>query len=178
LSAASVLRILAWFALILTPPVEACSCAMAKGTQQAQVLEALNDHGVVFVARLRFSTKTPDETSPQMTYEEAQFVVLEVFKGPLFLGQPVLVKGYIGMGSCAVSSMNDPMWIEDVLKAAEGDEEALSAPAEFSKEWLIYSDGPGPYELNMCSRTIPINMGGDKDVKLLREYVRQSPKLP
>ena len=47
-----------------------------------------------------------------MTHEDAQFVVIEVLKGPLFLGQPVRVKGYIGSGSCDVSSTNDPVWIE------------------------------------------------------------------
>lgn len=115
-----------------------------KGTRAEQVLQALNDYGVVFVARQRFSTLTPDKQYPVMTYEDAQFVVIEVLKGPLFLGQPVRVKGYIGSGSCAVSSTNDPVWIEDILKAAVNGDDAVSQPARFSKEWLIYSDGPAP----------------------------------
>jgi hypothetical protein len=174
----SALRLLAVFAVLLTPRAEACSCELHKGTRAEQVLEALNDYGVVFVARLRFSTLTPDKIYPTMTYEDAQFVVLEVFKGPLFLGQPILVKGYIGSGACAVSSTNDPVWIEDVLKAAEGDDDGVIEPAKFSKEWLIYSDGRGPYELSMCSRTMPLNMGGDKDLPILREYIRHPPKRP
>jgi hypothetical protein len=88
------------------------------------------------------------------------------------------VKGYIGSGACAVSSTNDPVWIENVLKAAEGDDDGVIEPAKFSKEWLIYSDGPGPYELSMCSRTMPLNMGGDKDLPILREYIRHPPKRP
>jgi hypothetical protein len=31
---------------------EACTCVLHKGTRAEQVLEALNDYGVVFVARL------------------------------------------------------------------------------------------------------------------------------
>lgn len=77
-----------------------------------------------------------------------------------------------------MSSTNNPVWIEDVLKAAEGEEDAVIEPAEFSKEWLIYSDGPEPLELNMWSRTIPINMGGDKDVTILREFIKHRPKRP
>jgi hypothetical protein len=178
LKAATVLRLLAVLALIFAPRVEACSCVLHKGTRDEQVLEALNDYGVVFVARLRSSTHTPDKIYAVMTYEDAQFVVIEVLKGPLFLGQPIRVQGYIGSGSCAVSSTNDPMWIEEVLKAAENGEGGVSQPAKFSKEWLIYADGPGPYELNMCSRTIALNMGGDKDLKILREFIKRPPKRP
>ena len=174
----STLHFLAVLALALAPRAEACSCVLHKGTRAEQVLEALNDYGVVFVARLRFSTRTPDTQYPVMTHEDAQFVVLEVLKGPLFLGQPIRVKGYIGMGACAVSSTNDPVWFENVLKAAVDGEDGISEPAKFSKEWLIYGDGPGPYELNMCSRTIPINMGGDKDLAILREFIRHPPKRP
>jgi hypothetical protein len=172
------IRILSVLALAFAPRAEACSCVLHKGTRAEQVLEALNDYGVVFVARLRFSTLTPDKQYPAMTHEDAQFVVLEVFKGPLFLGQPIRVKQYIGMGACAVSSTNDPVWFENVLKAAVDGEDGISEPAKFSKEWLIYTDGPGPYELNMCSRTIPLNMGGDKDLTILREFIKHPPKRP
>jgi hypothetical protein len=178
LSAASVLRLLALLALIFVPRVEACSYMLQKGTRAEQVLEALNDYGVVFVARLRTSTRTPDSKFPAMIQEDAQFVVLEVLKGPLLLAQPILVKGTIGMGSCAVSSTNDPVWIEVVSKGAKGDKDAVTEPAKFSQEWLIYGDGLGPYELNMCSPTIPLNMGGDKDLKILRKFIKHSPKRP
>ena len=88
------------------------------------------------------------------------------------------MKGYIGSGSCGVSSTNDPLWIEECLKAAVNGEGGVSRPAKFSKEWLIYSNGPGPDELDMCSRSIPINMGGNKDLKILREFIRHPPKRP
>jgi hypothetical protein len=172
------IRIVAVLALVFTPRAEACSCVLHKGTRAEQVLEALNDYGVVFVARLRFSTLTPDKQYPEMTHEDAQFVVLEVLKGPLFMGQPIRVKNYIGSGYCAVSSTNDPLWIENLLKPAVDGEDGVSEPAKFSKEWLIYTDGPGPYELNMCSRTIPLNMGGDKDLTILREFIKHPPKRP
>lgn len=65
-----------------------------------------------------------------------------------------------------------------MLKAAEGDADAVIAPAKFSKAWLICSDGPGPHELNMCSRTVPLNMGGDMDLPIPREFVKHPPKWP
>jgi hypothetical protein len=30
----------------------------------------------------------------------------------------------------------------------------------------------------MCSRTIPLNMGGDKDLPILREFIKHPPKKP
>jgi len=172
------LRLLAVLALIFAPRAEACSCMPHKGTRAEQLRGAFNDYGVVFVARLRTSTLTPDPHNPAMTHEVAQFVVLEVLKGPLFLAQPILVQGDIGGGSCAVSSSNDPVWIESAPKAAKADVPAIVEPAKFSKEWLVFADGPGPYELNMCSPTIPLNMGGDKDLKILRKFLRHPPKRP
>jgi hypothetical protein len=134
----------------------------------------LNDYDAVFVARLRFTTLTPDNVYAGLAYEDAQFVVLEVFKGPLFLGQPILLHQYVGKGYCSVGSTNEPMWIVDI-RQAEGGEDAIEEPAVFSKEWLIYGDGP-PYDLNMCSRTLPLNMGGDKDLPILRNLSKRPPK--
>jgi hypothetical protein len=61
-----------------------------KGARAEKLLEALNDYGAVFVGRFRFSTLTPDKSYPVMTYEDAQFVVVEAIKGPLFLGLRIL----------------------------------------------------------------------------------------
>jgi hypothetical protein len=30
----------------------------------------------------------------------------------------------------------------------------------------------------MCSRTIPLNVGGDKDLSTLREFIKHPPKKP
>jgi hypothetical protein len=119
---------LALLAVLFAPRVEACSCMMEKGTHAEQVLEALNDAGVMFVARLR--------------------------------------------------STNKPVWMETIVKPAVGAEDGISGPAEFSKDWLIYGDGPGPYELSQCSRSAPLNVGGAKDLKLLREFIKHPPKWP
>lgn len=62
--------------------------------------------------------------------------------------------------------------------AASSDKEAVIEPAELSKEWLIYSDGPGPYELSQCSRTTPLNVDGEEDLKILRKFVKHPPKWP
>ena len=173
-SAISLFTLLVLFA----PRAHACSCGMEKGTREDQVLEALNDAGVVFVARLRNSTLSPDKEYPDMIHEDALFVVIEVLKGPLFLGQPILVQQNVSAGTCGLSSTNDPVWIEDLVKPETELEEGVVEPSVLSKDWLIYSDGPGPYMLHQCSRTMPLNIEGDKDLKILREYVRHPPKWP
>jgi hypothetical protein len=151
---------------------------MEKGTREEQILEALNDAGVVFVARLRTSTLSPDKEYPDMIHEDAQFVIIEVLKGPLFLGQPVLVQQNVSGGTCGRSSQNDPVWIEDLVKPETEHEEGVMEPTVLSKDWLIYSDGPGPYMLHQCSRTTPLNIGGEEDLKILREFVKHPPKWP
>jgi hypothetical protein len=151
---------------------------MEKGTREEQILEALNDAGVVFVARLRTSTLSPDKEYPDMIHEDAQFVIIEVLKGPLFLGQPILVQQNVSDGTCGRSSQNDPVWIEDLVKPETEHEEGVLEPTVLSKDWLIYSDGPGPYMLHQCSRTTPLNIGGEADLEILREFVKHPPKWP
>ncbi len=164
--------------MAIAPRAEACSCGMHQGTREEQVLEALNDAEVVFVARLRTSTLSPDKEYPDMIHEDAQFVIIEVLKGPLFLGQPILVQQNVSDGTCGRSSTNDPVWSETLVIPATEYDEGVIEPTVFSKVWLIYSDGPGPYMLHQCSRTTPLDVEGEADLKILRAFVKPPPKWP
>ena len=64
------------------------------------------------------------------------------------------------------------------MKPETEDEEGVVEPTVLSKDWLIYSDGPGPYMLHQCSRTKALNLEGEADLKILREFVKHPPKWP
>jgi len=147
-----------------------------KSTRAQEVQEALSGADSVFVARLRYSTLTPDTTYPSMIIEDAEFEIMEVFKGELKPGQLILVHQIVSGGSCAMSSTNDPPWLMN-LEKGEG-EELVDVPVTFSKEWLIYAYGPEPYELGRCSRTMPLDVEGNQDVEVLRRLFKTVTKKP
>ena len=143
-----------------------------KSTRTQEVREALRDADAVIVARLRYSTLTTDTTYPSVIIEDAEFEILEVFKGELKPGQLILVHQIVSGGSCALSSSNDPPWLTDIEKG-EGDKDPVEVPMTLSKEWLIYAYGSDPYELGRCTRTMPLNVEGDKDAGVLRNLINK-----
>jgi hypothetical protein len=164
-------------ALVFVSDAQACSCALQKGTREQTVRQSREQEGQVFIARLRFSTLAPDVRYPTMITEDAEFEVLEVFKGSLRPRQLILVHQTVSSGSCGQSSTNDPLWMENLVKPATGDEPAVLEPLVISKEWLIYAHGPEPYELSLCTRTAPLNADGERDVHVLRKRLK-SPATP
>jgi hypothetical protein len=144
-----------------------------KGTRAEQVQRAVNTSDRVFVARLRYSTLTPDTKYPTMITEDAEFEVIEVFKGDLKTGALILVHQIVSGGSCGQSSTNDPPWMEEMLDTEGG--QVTAEPAKLSREWLIYSNGPEPYELHSCTRTTPLSADGEKDVEILRKLIEPLP---
>ena len=170
------MRPVAWSALLMmafmvSPGVEACSCRLLKGTPVRQVEQSFDESGSVFVARLMRSVLKPDMQHSSTVYEEAQFEVLEVFKGELRVGQRVFVRQALNAGSCGMSSTNDPPWLQQVVKKT-----GETRPVKISREWLIYSGASEPYSLDQCSRSMPINVEGGKDAKMLRELIRKRRK--
>jgi hypothetical protein len=162
------------FLLALVSRADACSCELYKGTPREQVQGALDRADAVFVARLRHSVVNPDPLEPRVLVEDAMFVVLEVIKGDLFLAQPVHINQMVSGGTCGTSSTNDPpLWME-IIQTTGNPDDSLEMPATFSKEWLIYAHGAEPWELSQCSRSVPMNHGGDEELKLLRELVQKS----
>jgi hypothetical protein len=161
--------------LALTARADACSCAPFKGTPREVAQAALDSADAVFVAKLRRTVVAPDPQESRMLVEDALFVVVEVIKGDLLLGQPVHVHQVVSDGSCGMSSTNDPVTWEDVVQPATEGSPGIVMPATFSKEWLIYAHGAEPYQLSSCSRSAPLNMGGEEELKLLRELVGDVP---
>ena len=146
---------------------QACSCLRLMGTRAEQVEISQADAQAVFVAQLTRSSLGPDREHRKLVVETAHFKVVEVFKGPLKVGDTVIVNQVVSAGSCGQSSSNDPPWM-----FAQKDARSVPEPVKFSKKWLIYAYGPEPYELSRCTRSAPLNAGGDEDVKLLRSLTR------
>jgi hypothetical protein len=157
--------------LLLATRADACSCVALHGTAVEQIEQSLNDADTVFVARLRRSSLKPDRRDRHSVAEEAQLEVVEVFKGPLHVGQTIRVYQVLSASACAQSSTNDPPWLYRAEKG--GDVE----PIKVSREWLVYSRGDEPLELSRCTRSAPMSAGGDEDVKVLRHLRKKtSPK--
>lgn len=150
---------------------DACSCALQKGTHQEQVAQSLDQAHDVFVARLVHSALKPNRQQRNV-YEDALFEVLEVFKGSLRPGQTIRVYQAVSAGSCGRSSTNDPVWLLEIPKPGQ-DEVAV----EVSREWLIYANGAEPYTLSDCTRSAPMNAGGQADVKVLRRLIKTAAKV-
>jgi hypothetical protein len=147
---------------------EACSCMQLSGSVAEQVAQSQDRAQTVFVARLLRSTLGPDRQHRNLVVENAQFKVMQVFKGALREGQIIDVRQVVSAGSCGQSSTNNPPWMLAQEKPGEPPK-----PVKVSREWLIYAYGPEPYELSRCSRSAPLNAGGGEDVKLLRALAKR-----
>lgn len=158
-------------ALLLAVSVraDACSCVALQGTDIEQIEQSLNEADTVFVARLKRSSLKPDRRDRRSVAEDAQFEVVEVFKGPLRVGQTIRVYQLLNGGGCAQSSTNNPPWLYRTEK------DGGVKPIKVSKEWLVYSRGNEPLQLSRCTRSAPLNAGGDADVKVLRQLLKKAP---
>lgn len=154
--------------LVVSVRANACSCIALQGADIEQIEQSLDEADTVFVARLKRSSLKPDRRDRRSVAEDAQFEVIEVFKGPLRVGQIIRVYQVLNGGGCAQSSRNDPPWLYRTEK--DGDVK----PIKVSKEWLVYSRGNGPLELSRCTRSAPLNAGGDADVKVLRQLLKNA----
>lgn len=156
------------FFLIAAPRTEACSCVALKGTQEEQVGQSLADADAVFVARLTRSSVGPDRERRKVVAESAHFEVLEVFKGPLRVGQSVRIDQILSAGTCGQSSTNDPPWL-----FAQKNPKSAPEALKISRKWLVFAYGNEPFELSRCTRSAPLNVGGAEDVKLLRAMAKR-----
>jgi hypothetical protein len=157
-------------AAVLPARADACSCTLQEGTHEEQVAQSLDASHAVFVARLTHSALKPNRQDRHV-YEDAQFEVLEVFKGDLRRGQTVRVYQAVSAGSCGRSSTNDPVWLLEIVKPGQPE-----AAVKVSREWLVYADSGEPYLLGACTRSAPLSAGGDADVKVLRKLGKATPK--
>jgi hypothetical protein len=160
---------MAMFCVSFGSRADACSCLLLTGSATEQVEQSMRDSDDVFVARLKRSALKPDRRNRRLVVEDANFEVIEVFKGSLKAGQIIRVYQVLSAGTCGQSSTNEPPWM--YAAARPGGEQA---PIKFSKEWLIYSNGAAPFELNRCTRSSPLNVEGNRDVKVLRGLIRRA----
>lgn len=161
------LSIIAAFAgLVVTVPVEACSCPMP-----GSVREALAKATVVFRgSAVSVSVdQNPIGTNTVRTYvtERATVQVLEVWKGSLKVGDRVSVESSVGVGACGRSLTNSPSSIDEVLPGGE------IAPMKLSGEWIIFADGEQPFQVSLCSLSRPIEAAGGLETEL-REAIRSN----
>lgn len=162
-------------ALVLQGRALACSCGMYQGTYQQQVQQALNSADFVFVAKIRDVKHYINEEYANwpVTEEYVRFVILEVLKGRdhYFAGQPLSIRSQVAPGLCGIAARNDPAWMMDLR--GEGEDEV---PTAFSDTWLIYAYGVEPFDLSMCTRSLPLNIrDAQKDVDMLRQLLDRAP---
>jgi len=143
--------------LSLCMPGESVACS---SPPRASVEKEAESASAIFLAKL-VSTKripVPDDESGQLFTEVATFLVLEAWKGDHSPGDTVVFQSILsGSGSCVVSAINDPQWIEDVS----------GAEVKFSGIWLIYAFGQEPYGLSGTGRNTPLEYGGAEDLQTL-----------
>lgn len=90
--------------------------------------------------------------------EKDTFKVLQVFKGRYSPGNLLHYVTTIGIGSCGVSAKG--------VQAM--DKRGKLRRFDFSGTWMLYGNGPEPYQLDLMSRTAPMEYGGDAEAKELR----------
>jgi hypothetical protein len=160
---------LASIMLAMVGRAEACSCSLNSAAEEVQIEHELEQARVVFVAELVRVKQTPEDDAPEYLTEEAEFVVLEVLKGGVVLGQKIRVKSRLGPGPCGRTARNDPPWLEEVQTSG-----APIMPAAISKEWLVYGHGSEPYELSLCDRSMPLSHRGSSELLYLRALLAKA----
>jgi len=138
------------------------SAIACNGPPPPSAIDALKAANLVIVADL-ISTEqhpSPGDISGRVITEDATFKILEVFKGTYRVGDVIHIVSTIGPGPCGMSAKNSPTVIEGV--------------SVLSGRWLIYGYGSEPYELNMMTRTKPMEFGGDTDANELRRALERS----
>jgi hypothetical protein len=143
------------------------SAVACNGSPPPSVEGALKGATLVIVAELISTEQHPvsGDTTARVITEHATFRILEVFKGPHRKGEIIHIVSEIGPGPCGMSAKNNPVAIESV-----GKDNKTYAPV-LSGKWLIYGYGPEPHDLDMMTRTKPMEFGGEAEVGELRRLV-------
>jgi hypothetical protein len=167
--AAGMLALGVMFSSVLIAPALACNAPPPKGTDAEQAQAAYDGADFVFVAKLRSRSLTLPLSPLEWLHERAQLVVLEVFKGDLLVGQPVVF--YTDVQNCGVSLINDPMWIVNIDYA-----EAPVRATPVSDTWLLFVNGREPFSLSINNyRSKPVNLVRG-DIDYLRKMPRRLPR--
>lgn len=136
--------------LLISLPALACSC---RAPETLTPQEALRDATAVFVGTV---SRTSQSNEDATVIEEAEFRVTQAFKG-VSVGETVAIRSSIAPGACGKSAVNDPVWLRELMP--NGEEEAFP----IDRRWVVYAYGRPPFELSMCSRSAPLNVGSAAD---------------
>jgi hypothetical protein len=152
---------LASLALVVGASSRASACS---APPPPSVAKALASASAVFLARVVSVTHSPvsGDSSGRYVREVATFSVLETWKGSKRRGDTVILRTDLGPGPCGVSAVNDPVWLE----------QPGGTPVKLSGIWLIYAYGSEPYELQMSTRTAPLEVGGVSDLASLYQLAK------
>lgn len=147
------------FLLFASATTMACSGPPPPATAK----QAFKQAKYVYLAIAENIKRTPIilEREPNRTLEEADFRVLEVWKGDLQPGDIVKYKEEVDGYSCYSNIKNNPAWLH-----INADENLPMAP-EFSGIWLIYTTAQNETGGFTFTRSNPIEYGGIADMKEL-----------
>lgn len=129
----------------------------------ATAKQAFKQAKYVYLAIAENVKRTPIilEREPNRTLEEADFRVLEVWKGDLKPGDIVKYKEEVDGYSCYSNIKNNPAWLH------VNTDESLPMAPEFSGIWLIYTSAKSEIGGFTFTRSNPIEHGGIADMKEL-----------
>lgn len=151
-------------AILLGSDAFACSCG-PRGNVEFSLLQA-TDVVIADVVSVEQHSATDDASSPYVT-ETATFRIVETLKGGSRAGDLLPIHSNLGPGPCGMSVKNFPVWLETVKKGKP-------TPVPLSGRWLIYGQGERPFELNRCSRTKPMELGGEHEARRIRALIKRA----
>jgi len=129
-------------------PIAACN-----GPPRPSVEKLFASADVVVLAVATSIQQTP--LAKGFVTEEVRFTVLESWKGDKHPDDVIVTRSTIGPGSCGLSALNDPPWLEDPRGKVR----------KLSGVWVLYfSKGQGPQELGMFGGSLPLDAGGVGDL--------------
>jgi hypothetical protein len=149
-------------------PALACGSPPLKGTRDEQLQQVFDAADAVFVAKIRKLDRRTVSEPYERVIEDAQLVITKVFKGALFVGQPVAIRNDV-LNTCDLNLRNDPVWIEGI--DYEGDE---ARPLRLTDTWLIFAQGQEPWALRIDGNSMSVNYAA-YELEFLQRILGESP---
>jgi hypothetical protein len=157
---------IAFVVTLIAGEAVACNCPPRTMVEEYRESTAVFLGKIVSVSQKPLKDKQRGAT-PHFVVEYATMAVLKAWKGTK-IGQIVRLRSEIGPGPCGISCRNNPPWLLETRPHSR-----KTAPAKVSDRWLVYGYNREPYELSLCSRSLPINIRpAQDDMTALDKIVR------
>ncbi|MBC3807471.1 hypothetical protein H8K52_08955 [Undibacterium seohonense] len=124
-------------------------------SQEEQRIKSYREAHSVFTATIvKVKKVVIREMDFDMPGEIVVFKIDRIFKGKRKAGELYTTKTNLSNGSCGISALNDPPWLE----VPPGDK-----PIKMSRQWIIYSysDGKSVDALNRGGSALPVNISSN-----------------